>query len=191
MRIKEAARRAWEKVKRFFGADVRAGMPEPLTMPKMPEVKPPKVTMPEIPEPDMSEIGAKQQAIREAFEALRPSLEKHSQPWRRHLKRSSTSGDKRDGDVREVMEAISMTEKQKAEAEAWRRYYRERARASNNYRRMHGMPMVHRPRGRGGRRIKPPDNLSMRLAELKEQTDRYAAGAEGQGRDQKDSADCS
>lgn len=93
--------------------------------------------------------------------------------------------------VREVMEAISMTEKQKAEAEAWRRYYRELARASNNYRRMHGMPMVHRPRGRGGRRIKPPDNLSMRLAELKEQTDRYAAGAEGQGRDQKDSAGCS
>lgn len=94
MRIKEAARRAWEKVKRFFGADVRAGVPEPLTMPKMPEVKPPKVTMPEIPEPDMSEIGAKQQAIRRHSKRCGHHLKrrqkrwrKHSQPWRRHLKR--------------------------------------------------------------------------------------------------------
>ena len=182
MRIKEAARRAWEKVKRFFGADVRAGVPEPLTMPKMPEVKPPKVTMPEIPEPDMSEIGAKQQAIREAFEALRPSLEAATKEMAEAFAAMAPA---------QAIESISMTEKQKAEAEAWRRYYRERARASNNYRRMHGMPMVHRPRGRGGRRKKPPGNLSMLMAELKEQTDRYAAGAEGQGGDQKDSAGCS
>ena len=191
MRIKEAARRAWEKVKRFFGADVRACVPEPLTMPKMPEVKPPKVTMPEIPEPDMYEIGAKQQAIREAFEALRPSLEAATKEMAEAFAAMAPALEEIIHNVREVMEAISMTEKQKAEAEAWRRYYRERAMASNNYRRMHGMPMVHRPRGRGGRRIKPPDNLGMRLAELKEQADRYAAGAEGQGGDQKDSAGCS
>lgn len=191
MRIKEAVRRAWEKVKRFFGADVRTGVPEPLTMPEMPEVKPPKLNMPEIPEPDMSEIEAKRQAIREEFEALRPSLEAATKEMAEAFAAMAPVLEEVIHNVREVMESISMTEKQKAEAEAWRRYYRERARASNNYRRMHGMPMVHRPRGRGGRIKKPPDNLSMRLAELKEQTDRYAAGAEGQGRDQKDSAGCS
>lgn len=54
-------------------------------------------------------------------------------------------------------ETLMTSEKRKAEIRAWRRYYEARAKASNNYRRMHGLPMVRRPRRRYGRRSKPPD----------------------------------
>jgi len=54
-------------------------------------------------------------------------------------------------------ETVMTSEKRKAEIRAWRRYYEARAKASNNYRRMHGLPMVRRPRRRYGRRSKPPD----------------------------------
>ena len=39
-------------------------------------------------------------------------------------------------------ETLMTSEKRKAEIRAWRRYYEARAKASNNYRRMHGLPMV-------------------------------------------------
>ena len=54
-------------------------------------------------------------------------------------------------------ETLMTSEKRRAEIRAWRRYYEARAKASNNYRRMHGLPMVRRPRRRYGRRSKPPD----------------------------------
>lgn len=59
--------------------------------------------------------------------------------------------------MQQARETLMTSEKRKAEIRAWRRYYEARAKASNNYRRMHGLPMVRRPRRRYGRRSKPPD----------------------------------
>ena len=59
--------------------------------------------------------------------------------------------------MQQARETLMTSEKRKAEIRAWRRYYEARAKASNNYRRMHGLPMVRRPRRRYGRRTKPPD----------------------------------
>ena len=59
--------------------------------------------------------------------------------------------------MQQARETVMTSEKRKAEIRAWRRYYEARAKASNNYRRMHGLPMVRRPRRRYGRRSKPPD----------------------------------
>ena len=59
--------------------------------------------------------------------------------------------------MQQVRETLMTSEKRRAEIRAWRRYYEARAKASNNYRRMHGLPMVRRPRRRYGRRSKPPD----------------------------------
>lgn len=76
---------------------------------------------------------------------------------------SQTAGILRDvvKDLDEIMqqarETVAANEKRRAEIRAWRRYYEARAKASNNYRRMHGLPMVRRPRRRYGRRSKPPD----------------------------------
>ena len=62
-----------------------------------------------------------------------------------------------DGIMQQARETVAANEKRRAEIRAWRRYYEARAKASNNYRRMHGLPMVRRPRRRYGRRSKPPD----------------------------------
>ena len=59
--------------------------------------------------------------------------------------------------MQQARETLMTSEKRKAEIRAWRRYYEARAKASNNYRRMHGLPMVRRPRRRYGRKSKPPD----------------------------------
>lgn len=59
--------------------------------------------------------------------------------------------------MQQARETLMTSEKRKEEIRAWRRYYEARAKASNNYRRMHGLPMVRRPRRRYGRRSKPPD----------------------------------
>ena len=59
--------------------------------------------------------------------------------------------------MQQARETVAANEKRRAEIRAWRRYYEARAKASNNYRRMHGLPMVRRPRRRYGRRSKPPD----------------------------------
>ena len=59
--------------------------------------------------------------------------------------------------MQQARETLMTSEKRRAEIRAWRRYYEARAKASNNYRRMHGLPMVRRPRRRYGRRSKPPD----------------------------------
>lgn len=59
--------------------------------------------------------------------------------------------------IQQACETVAANEKRKAEIRAWRRYYEAKAKASNNYRRMHGLPMVRRPRRRYGRRSKPPD----------------------------------
>lgn len=59
--------------------------------------------------------------------------------------------------MQQARETLMTSEKRKAEIRAWRRYYEARAKASNNYRRMHGLPMARRPRRRYGRRSKPPD----------------------------------
>ena len=59
--------------------------------------------------------------------------------------------------MQQARETVAANEKRRAEVREWRRYYEARAKASNNYRRMHGLPMVRRPRRRYGRRSKPPD----------------------------------
>ena len=59
--------------------------------------------------------------------------------------------------MQQARETLMTSEKRKEEIREWRRYYEARAKASNNYRRMHGLPMVRRPRRRYGRRSKPPD----------------------------------
>ncbi len=59
-------------------------------------------------------------------------------------------------EITEVMEQICESEKRREELRMWHKYYKARESMTNNYRRRHNIPMVRRPRGRRGRKMKPP-----------------------------------